>query len=314
MPLSQLSITMRMLELILLALNALSEDPDWKAKLPPEAISPVEIIDPAKIPVEQAGTIAPKLLEEESVAVWAQDIGSGKALYSQKAYREQPIASLTKIMTALVILNEHELDEVVTVSPDATRIIGAQIDLYDYEKLTIETLLEAILIPSANDAAIALSIYNADTEDAFVEKMNTYAQKYNLKKTKFYNSTGLDLYDEESDTYYGNMSTAFEVAELTRIAMQNPFFRKTVRKTEFYGTSTDGQFAHTKPTTNQLMGSFTGSIGVKTGYTFLAGQCLVNLSRRADGVEILTVVLGSPDRFQETKNILTWLWDNFEWR
>ncbi len=302
-----------MFELIFLALTALNQSDEWKAKLPTTEVG-IEIITPARIPSKNENSIAPKLLGDEFIAIWAQDLNSGKTLFTKDALRPQNIASLTKIMTFLVIFQEHELDEIITITRTATLTEGAQIDLYQYETMDIQTLLRAILIPSANDAARALAIHNAGSEDEFAKKMNQYAKKYKLPSAKFYNSTGLDIRDAKTGKYHGNIMSANDVAQMTKIALKNPFFRKTVAKTEFFGTSADGQFAHSKPSTNQLLGSFVGSKGVKTGYTGLAGQCLVNLSERADGIEILTVVLGSPDRFQETKNIITWLWDNYEWR
>jgi len=108
--------------------------------------------------------------------------------------------------------------------------------------------------------------------------------------------------------------SAQDMALMARVALQDSFFRNTVAKSEFYGTSTDGEFVHQKASTNQLLGTFVNSKGVKTGFTGLAGQCLVNLSEDEDGQEILTVVLGSSDRFGETKNLLTWIWDSFVWR
>ena len=302
-----------MLELILFALSALNTSDDWKAKLPPISGS-VEIIDPAKVPIKDSDSLEPKLLEEKSVAVWAQDLDSGKKLYEKNSLRPQHIASLSKILTFLIIWEEHELNEIVSVPLTATQAIGAQIGLYQYEKITVGTLLEAILIPSANDAALALALHNSGSEIEFAKKMNQYAKKYGLRSAKFHNSTGLDIRDAKTGEFYGNMMSAADVAKLTKLALKNKFFRTTVAKPEFFGTSVDQQFAHSKKSTNQLFGSFVGTKGVKTGYTELAGQCLVHLSEREDGVEILSVVLGSPDRFQETKNLLTWLWDNFVWR
>ncbi len=112
---------------------------------------------------------------------------------------------------------------------------------------------------------------------------------------------------------YGNKMSARDILKLTRIALKNDFFRTTVPKGNFDGTSVDGEFFHEKPTTNQLYGSFLNLSGVKTGYTELAGECFVALGEH-DGHQILTVILGSNDRFGETKNFLSWIYDSFEWR
>jgi D-alanyl-D-alanine carboxypeptidase (penicillin-binding protein 5/6) len=286
--------------------------------------SEVVLINPAPIPTKSIEKLEPKLLADKDLAVFAQDLDSGMTLFEKQSDQVQPIASLTKIMTYLIIREEHELSEVVTVPLAATRVEGAKVGLYQYERLTVETLLEAILIPSGNDAAVALAIFNAGSEDAFVEKMNQKAAQIGLRSAVFYNASGLDIFevvcsDEACENVidekvFGNVMTAKEAALMARVALQDDLFRAIVVKDEFYGTSTDEQFAHEKSSTNQLLGTFVNSKGVKTGFTGLAGQCLINLSEDEDGREVLTVVLGSSDRFGETKNLLTWIWDSFTWR
>ena len=132
----------------------------------------IEILQPAKIPRKNENKVAPKLLNNEKSATLAIDMGTGKTLVSKKENRPQEIASLTKIMTSLIILENYDLDEIVVFPLEATKAIGAKAEVYEYEKLTIETLLEAALIPSANDAAIALAIFHAGSEAEFAEKMN----------------------------------------------------------------------------------------------------------------------------------------------
>ncbi len=273
----------------------------------------IEVFSPAKVPGKIKGKIAPKLLENEETAILAVDVKSGKTLLHKNADRIQPIASLTKIMTALIILENHELDEIVTVDAVSTKTNGSQIDLYGFEQLTVETLLEATLIPSANDAARALAFFDAGSEAEFVRKMNAQAKVLNLNSAKFLNVTGLDIWDEKEKSFLGNQMSARDVLTLTRIALKNDFFRKTVQKTHFYGTSIDEKFFHEKRSTNQLLGTFLNLSGVKTGFTNLAGECFIALGAK-DGAEILTVILGSPDRFGETKNFLSWIYDAFEWR
>ena len=107
----------------------------------------VEILEPSKLPVKKRGQKSPKLLESERAAIFALDLGSGKVLLEKNADRAQPIASLTKIMTALVILDAHDLEAIVSVPLEATQVAGAKVDLFAYEKLRVKTLLEAILDP-----------------------------------------------------------------------------------------------------------------------------------------------------------------------
>lgn len=282
------------------------------------------LINPAALPTKRVEKLEPRLLSDSSLAVLAQDLASSKILFDKSSKNAQPIASLSKIMTYLVIRAEHQLEEVVTIPPIATRIEGAKAGLYAYEKLTVRTLLEALLIPSGNDVALALAIHNAGSEESFVVKMNQKAARLGLGSAEFFNASGLDVFevvctDENcievvDERVFGNVMSAQDVALMTRIALKDSFFRETVAQPEFYGTSADGNFVHQKTSTNQLLGTFVNSKGVKTGFTRLAGQCLVNLSEDEAGREILTVVLGSSDRFGETKNLLTWIWDSFVWR
>ena len=274
----------------------------------------IEIIRPAKIPRKNTNKIAPKLLNNQKTAVLAIDMGTGETLLAKKENHPQPIASLTKIMTTLLILQNHSLDEIVTIPLKATQVSGVKADFYQYEKVTVKTLLEASLIPSANDAALALAIFDAGSEEAFVQKMNNKARELGLNSAKFYNPTGLDYYDEKNDKWVSNKMSAHDLAILTKIALRNKFFRQTVRKRNFAGTSIDGQFFHEKPSTNKLFDTFLNLKGVKTGYTKLAGQCFIALGETRDRNDVLTVILGSTDRFGETKNLLSWIYDSFVWK
>jgi len=279
----------------------------------PPASPMIEILSPANVPQLQAQKVAPKLLEDERTAILAMDMDSGKLLLSRHPDRTQPIASLTKILTALIILENHDLNEMVNVPFEATQVQGAKIDIYEHEQLTLRTLLEAALIGSANDAAATLAIFHAGSEAEFVQRMNERAQELELDSAQFFNATGLDLLDEEKEAY-GNQMSARDILKLTRIALQNSFFRETVAQQHFYGTSVDEKFFHEKASTNQLFDTFIKVKGVKTGFTYLAGECFVALGETTNGQEVLTVILGSPDRFGETKKLLSWIYDSFNWR
>ena len=302
-----------MLEYLLFALFS-SAGQDVLSQMQANSLPQVEIIMPVELPHLEPGKIAPKLLADERTAVLAQDMGSKKILLEARMDRPQPIASITKVMTALVIMDEHELDEVVSVPMVATETEGAAIGLYQYEKLTIKTLLEASLIPSANDAAVALAVWDSETEEDFALKMNKKARELGLTTANFVNATGLDMWNEKDEVWYGNTMSARDVARMVRFALQDDFFRETVALRHFWGTSEDGEFLHEKKSTNQLFDTFLNLSGVKTGYTQLAGQCFVALGNTADGQEILTVILGSSDRFGETKNLLSWVYDSFSWK
>ncbi len=309
-----------MLELLLIAfLSNKSNDTLSQHKV--VDLPQIEILEPSKIPSKDTVKLSPKLLEDPQLSILAKDLNSNKTLFEKKSSHSQNIASLTKLMTFLLIYENHSLDEIVTIDPQATKIYGAQIELYAYEKMSVRTLLEAILIPSANDGAVALAIFNAGSEDLFAEKMNKKAEELGLTSAKFYNATGLDMIqdcgvnDKTCDSqFYGNQMSAEDLMMLTRILLKNDFFKQTVRKKNFEGTSSDGKFFHEKESTNKLFDTFIGSKGIKTGYTDLAGQCFINLSENKAGDEIITIILGSSDRFGETVNLMSWILDSYEWR
>ncbi len=302
-----------MLEYLLFALFSTSGQ-EMLAQMQLQQLPEIEILNPISLPQLEAGRVAPKLLSNEQTAVFAQDIDSKKILLSERVDRAQPIASLTKIMTALVILSEHTLEEVVVVPLVATQVEGVQIGIYQYEKLTVKTLLQAALIPSANDAAVALAVWDAGSEEAFALKMNEKAKELGIMTAEFFNATGLDMWNENTESWYGNKMSARDVARMARFALQDSFFKDTVVQRHFWGTSVGGEFLHEKKSTNQLFDTFLNLSGVKTGYTRLAGQCFVSLGSTKDGHEVLTVILGSTDRFGETKRLLSWVYDSFKWK
>ena len=274
-----------------------------------------------EIPAEQSGCVifnrdiaVGSVVDIGTIIGSIDDTKAGKTLFEKNNNRVQPIASLTKILSALIILEENHINDIVTVPLEATKISGSKIDIYQYEKITVETLLKSVLIASANDSMVALAIHNAESEQKFVRKMNEKAKKMGLTSAKFYNSTGLDLYNPDTDEMYGNTMSANDLLTLTRIALKNDFLRETVKKDTFWGTSVNEEFAHEKTSTNQLLGTFVNSKGVKTGYTKLAGECLINLIQSEDNKEIITIILGSKDRFGETKNLVAWILDSFVWK
>ncbi len=289
----------------------------------------IEALEPASLPSRRPEQVAPKLLENPATAILAMDLDSGKMLLARHPDRAQPVASLSKLMTAHLILEHHKLNEVVMVPIEATQINSSTIDVYEHEQIRVQTLLEAMLIGSANDAALALAIYHSGSEKEFVQEMNAEAQKLGFSSAEFFNATGLDEAVGEKgeakvlseafvttgmENVRGNKMSPRDIVGLTRLLLKNHFFRETVARDHFYGTSVDEKFFHEKPSTNQLLGTFLNLKGVKTGFTYLAGECFVALGESPNGHEILTVILGSSDRFGETKTLLSWIYDSFEWR
>lgn len=302
-----------MLEFLMLALFSQSSQ-DLMSPQNFDELPQIEVLEPAAIPQRNPNKIAPKLIENSETSILAMDLDSGKVLLSERADRSQPIASLTKLMTALIILENHELDEIVTVPYEATIVNSSTIDVYQYEQFTVGTLLEAILIPSANDAAVTLAVSHSGSEAEFVREMNRRAKELGLHSAEFFNSTGLDMFNEEGTKVWGNKMSGRDIMKLARLLLTYDFVRQAMSKNHFYGTSVDEKFFHEKPSTNQLLNTFVNVEAGKTGFTYLAGECFMAIGKTPGGHEVMTVILGSGDRFGETKKLLSWIYDSFEWR
>jgi serine-type D-Ala-D-Ala carboxypeptidase (penicillin-binding protein 5/6) len=215
---------------------------------------------------------------------------------AQRADRQRlPMASITKLMTVLVALQHAQLNDMVTVSRRAAAVGESSIYLRKGDRLTVRELVEAALIQSANDAAVALAEYVGGSQSAFVAMMNAEAQRLGLRDTHFVNPDGLDA--------PGHYSSAHDVTRLARIAMKDRVIREVVdeRTAQISGE-------RTLNTWNDLLGSYPGLIGVKTGHTTAAGWSQV-AAARSHGVTVYATILGSPAR--DTRNsdlaaLLTW--------
>ncbi len=236
-------------------------------------------------------------------AVYSVDLASNTVLSTKNPDDKLQVASLTKLMTAYVYLKDNpNLQEVVTVPSFTLREGDAVAGISAGERLSKEDILTAMLINSGSDAAQALSVLDAGSQEAFVAKMNLATTKLGLTNTHFANPVGWDSAD--------NYSSARDIANLTRILLGNEYFKATVTKSNA-AIATEGGRTIALTTTNQLLGG-NGYEGVKTGYTYGALECLVSLKKTNDH-ETLTVVLGSTDRFGETSTLNTWTNDHFLW-
>jgi len=235
------------------------------------------------------------------------DLNSDRILYAKNADAELPMASLTKIMTALVALDKFtgQLNTVVTVPAEALTVTGSKMFLYANERLTVLGLLKGTLIESANDAAMALAYTTGGDLKQFVALMNQKAQDLGLGQTHFTNPVGLD-----EDQHY---STARDLAELTRVALENQTFAEIVATPKATVRDISGKFVHSLTTTNKLLGQYQNVIGVKTGTTEEAGESLVASAVGDSGQKVIAVLLDSPSRFQEGKNALDWALKAYSW-
>jgi D-alanyl-D-alanine carboxypeptidase (penicillin-binding protein 5/6) len=216
---------------------------------------------------------------------------TGEVLASRDVHERVPVASLTKLMTVLLTLEYAKPTDVVTVSPAAAAVGESSADLRAGERLTVRELLEAALIQSANDAADALASYvGHGSEQRFVAMMNAKARKLGLRDSHFVRPDGLDA--------PGHVSSAHDVTLLARMLMHRPLVRQIVRMRT--ATIAGGEVLHTW---NDLLGSYPGLSGVKTGHTSSAGWNEVAAARR-NRLTIYATLLGSPDRYVRNRDLV----------
>ena len=211
---------------------------------------------------------------------------TGALLFSQNPHEELPMASTTKIMTALLTLEQPGLDEEFIVDPEAIRVEGSSMGLREGDTVTLRDLAGGMLTASGNDAAGAAAVRIAGSLEDFAGLMNRRAQELGMLNTHFVTPSGLDA--------EGHYSTAYDMALLAREALRNPVFAEMAaakRLTLHYGNP---PYDRSLLNHNRLLSLYPDAIGVKTGYTKTAGRCLVSAARR-DGVTLICVTLGCPD-------------------
>lgn len=236
-------------------------------------------------------------------AAFIFDPSSGTVLYQKNPDTRLFPASTTKIMTALVSLDTYHLGDVINVNT-GKGVVGHSVDLQNGAHFTVSDILKALLISSGNDAALTLAENHPGGYQWFVSDMNRKAKELNLSNTTFTNVSGLEDVNHKT--------TVHDLALLAKVAIEEPFIKDTVSKTEDTITDTTGTFNYHLETTNQLLGKIDGLIGLKTGWTENAGECLVTYTVR-DGHSIIAVVLGSVDRFGESAALINWTFSSHSW-
>jgi serine-type D-Ala-D-Ala carboxypeptidase (penicillin-binding protein 5/6) len=235
--------------------------------------------------------------------VLAIDLDSMTPLFEKNPTLALLPASTTKIVTAMVAMDYYSDDTILTV--DGIKVPGQNMGLVSGEKISFKNILEGLLIYSGNDAAEVIAENYPGGRTAFIDAMNNKAKEFNLEDTHFENPTGFD-----DGAHY---STAKDLIRIAIEAMKNPKFSGVVGQKVKYVASADGNIIHKLTNTNELLGNVPGVLGVKTGYTENAMENLVTYLER-DGHRIMITVLGSNDRFGETKEIIDWVMSNYEWK
>ena len=233
------------------------------------------------------------------------DKGSSKILYELNSSAKFAPASTTKLMTALVALGLYKMDEVLKVSQDCASIDSTKVWLPVGSEFKVKDLMFSLLIASAGDSACVLSIGKVSYDD-FVSLMNAKAKEFGMKDTFFTNPIGLDSVDG------GHSSNVKDLYKLSVVAMQNPTIQDIVKTKSYALSSVDSGFKVNVSNTNKLLWNVPETIGVKTGTTKGAGEVLI-YEYKKDVKDLVIIVMGSHDRFSDTKALLDWTLASYSW-
>ncbi|GIW69464.1 MAG: hypothetical protein KatS3mg101_0211 [Patescibacteria group bacterium] len=265
-------------------------------------IQPVQTSYQNIYPLKIGGQDRPNI---SSIAAAVYDRGSGKILYSKSPDIRLAPASTTKLMTALVALELYTSDEIVTVPYFCTNVDSTKAWLPAEEKFKAQDLITTMLIGSAGDAACALATSKVSYSE-FVGKMNEKAKELGMKNTNFVNPIGLDGF---KGVHY---STVSDLYALALVSLSNDVVKNTVSTIEFTIKSLSSDFSYKVTNTNRLLWEIPGSVGIKTGTTVGAGEVLM-YEWKDDKRDLVIIVMGSEDRFRDTKILLDWSLENYVW-
>jgi D-alanyl-D-alanine carboxypeptidase (penicillin-binding protein 5/6) len=237
-----------------------------------------------------ASSAGPVGVGARSAAV--ENAATGRLLWSRGLNTKRPMASITKVMTAFLVLRAGHLDRAITIPAAVTGYVrshnASNVGLHPGDRLTARQLLYALLLPSGADAAYALARAYGPGIPAFVARMNAMARLLGMHRTHFSNFDGLPY-----PTPYSNYSTAANLLTLGRAAMMRPLFRSVVAQRSYRIAAGPGHHAYRWKNLNPLLGRYPGAIGIKPGYTRAAGQCLLFEATR-HGYSVIGVALHSP--------------------
>lgn len=251
------------------------------------------------------------------------DADSGTVLHEFASHEPRQIASLTKLMTAMITVEQvKNLDEVVTISEEAVYAEGTKVGcprsgfcngtrLKIGEQISVRNLLKAALMNSANDAAISLGMHIGGTQAGFADIMNKRAAELGLKNTHFCTPSGLELDGRESECY----SSAYDIAHITATALQYDVLWEIMRLPKTSITSIDGTLSHDIFNTDALLDQYPNLLGTKTGFTPLAGYSLLAVATDSTKKHrVVSVVLDDPQRWVDIQQMFGWAFDSFVWK
>ena len=255
-----------------------------------------------------------KITAESGISLLVDSQGNQEILFDKDSDEKLPIASLTKLITADIVLEHYDLSQIIEISHQAVGEEGNSGEFKIGETLTVENLLYSLLIESSNDAAEALT--EVIGKDAMVDLMNLEAKVIGMENTRFFNPTGLDPDDINGPINY---SSTKDLATFAAYLLKtNPKILEISTLSEYNLYSPEGIFHHKLTNTNELLGESaswrTRVIGSKTGWTPQAQGCLLlAIKAQKDRGVIINIILGSPDRFEEMKKLINWIGEAYQW-
>lgn len=273
------------------------------------SVSSIWLANPNFLPVRDWEVNEPQI---EARSVLVSNIADNSSLSSKNKILYQkniddtlPIASLTKLMTAVIVLENIGLDEEVIISENAVSAYGNKGGLVVDEKITVKNLLHILLIESSNDAAVALSeSIQIKAGKNFIDLMNEKAKELDLENTYFVDPSGYQS---------NNVSTVREIAKLVKYIFNYPLIWEISKTSVLNLTSIDGAIKHHLINTNELLGNVSDIVGGKTGYTQEAQGCLVLITRQSEKDYLVTVVLGAQERFLQAQKLIEWAKEAYIW-
>lgn len=253
--------------------------------------------------VQTTSTVTDEPILNSRVAL-IYDRASGKILYEKNGNKQTPMASTTKILTAIIVIENSDLSDVVTIDSKSAGTGGSRLGLKKNDKITVHDLLYGLMLRSGNDAAVALAIHVGGSIEGFAELMNEKATQLGLVNSHFIVPHGLDM--------DGHYTTAYELAKITDYALNISKIKEIVG-TKTYTVTINGQ-PKVISNTNELLGNLYGVYGVKTGFTNGAGRCLVTSCKR-DELDIITVVIGADTkkyRTSDSMKLIEYAYKNYQ--
>ena len=264
---------------------------------------------PKPSPILTVKGTPPAITASESILM---DEDTGHILYESNGERPVPMASTTKIMTALIAIQAGDLNTLVTIHQDAVNEVilnnGSSAKLHAGDQLTLKDLLYGLMLPSGDDAAIAIADSVGGSTSNFVHLMNLFAYRLHLFQTHFINPDGLTYYDANRQPIPGHYTAPYDLVRLASYAMAIPLFAQIVRTQHYSLPAIPAHQSYTWENTNLLLTTYAGATGIKTGFTLEAGECLV-FSATHSGHHLIGVVfhsINATHRFNDAKILLNW--------